>query len=125
METCPTNGKIIPLIKLPFPRGIKSPAVREATAFIRSVCPQEGAVVSTVIERRPECGGRLTTIVLRSAGLFDAEETAVTWWQKIRSRLEKELPHRHLLVKRLSQMSFSYTTPEMLALLPRRNGRRQ
>jgi hypothetical protein len=122
METNPANGKIIPLIKLSFQRGIGSPMVRGAIAFIRGVSPEEGAVVSAVIERRQECSGRLTTIVVYSAAPFGAEETALTWWQKITSRLEKELPHRQLLVERLSQMSFSYTTPEILDLLRRRNG---
>jgi len=116
------NGKIIPLVKLSFSRGITSKTVREAIAFIRGVCPEEGAVVSTVIERRPECGGRLTTIVARSAAPFDKEEAALIWWQKTVSRLEKELPHRQLLADRLSEMSFSYTTPEILDLLRSRNG---
>jgi len=123
METNRTNGKIVSLIKLSFQRGIASPTVREAMAFIRGVSPEEGAVVSTVIERRPECGGRLTTIVIRAVAPFEGEETALAWWQRIMSRLEEELPHRQLLVERLSRMGFSYTTPEILDLLRRRNGR--
>lgn len=123
MEMNRTNGKTIPLIKLSFQRGMASPTVREAMAFIRSVSPEEGAVVSTVIERRPECGGRLTTIVVRSAVPFDAEEAALTWWVRIMSRLEEELPGQRVLLERLSRMSFMFTTPAILDLLQKRNGR--
>lgn len=116
------NGKVIPLINISFPQGIMSPTVREAMKCIRGVCPQEGTVVYRVIEQRPRCGGRLTTILVRSMAAFDAEEAAMAWWARMVSRSE-ELPHRQLLVEPLSQMSLVWTTPEILDLLRRRNGR--
>ncbi len=91
--------------------------------LIRGLSPEEGAVVSTVIERRPECGARLTTVVVRSSAPFGAEEAAQTWWERIMSRLEEGLPHQRTLVEKVSGICLLYTTPEIPNLLRRRNGR--
>ena len=109
------DGNLIPQIIFRFQRGLTSKTVKDAVAFVDGVCLQEGAIRAKLIEQRPEFqGGRLTTIVARSAVPFDKEKAAEAWWERIRARCQKQLPHQRLLAQPLSDATFSFTRAEIL-----------
>ena len=108
------DGKLIPQIIFRFQRGLTSKTVRGAVGFVDRICPQEGAIRAKLIERRLGCGtGRSTAIVVRSTASFD-ESKAEAWWERIRTRCQKQLPHQRLLEEPLSNSTFSFTRADIL-----------